>query len=210
LGELVNAAAKPAEPPPAAPAAAPEPDIYTPEEKQFLAQYDQDWADVSKGEALRRRGEYKEMLNYVFGQVQQYMAPYLAQIEAVSGRTHLADIRSAVPDYSDTLRQEVLDWTKTQPAYLQPAFDHVINNGTLEEVKDLIGRYRQATGQAAAPGGVSTPLSQEPARTNELSGVAKEAAAALAPVESKRSEVMQPSDPSNYDDAWKQAAKDLG
>jgi hypothetical protein len=49
-----------------------------------------------------------------------------------------------------------------------------------------------------------------PARGNELSDEAKKAAAALAPVDSKRSGVQQPSDLSNFDDAWKQAATELG
>lgn len=210
LGKLVEAA-KPAEPakPVETPAAAPE--IFTPEQTAALEQYDKDWPDVAKHEAIRRSGEYKQLLGYVFSEVEKKFGPLLEQVEALTGRTHLTDIRTTVPDYSDDLRQQVIDWTQKQPTYLQVAYDHVIKNGTVDEVKDLIDRYRQATGQAAPAAGaaIAGQPAAVPVRTNELSGAAKEAAAALAPVESKRSEVQQPGDPSNYEDAWKQAAKDL-
>jgi hypothetical protein len=132
-------------------------------------------------------------------------------LDALAGRAHLADVKAAVPDYNDNLRQQVVDWVAKQPAYLQNAYNHVIQNGTHDEVKDLVERYRQATGQAAPAAGAASTGGQggTPAKDNELSGAAKEAAAALAPVESKRSEVLASGDPSTFEDAWSQFSKDL-
>lgn len=181
------------------------PELYNDEEKAFLTKYDEDWSDVTKGEALKRRAEYRELATYIFSEVAKFMTPLRETTDALAERTFRADVKSAVPDYSDDLRQSVIDWTKTQPAYLQAAFNQVITEGTVDEVKDLIERYRQATGKAAPAAG-----GQKPARGNELSDEAKKAAAQLAPVDSKRSGVQAPSDPSSFEDAWKQATAELG
>jgi hypothetical protein len=182
----------------------PEKPVYSEEEQAFLGEYEKEWGDVAKGEALKRRAEYQQLLGYVFEQVSEYVKPFRDMTEALAQRTHVKDVTEAVPDYSDKLRDDVESWVKTQPAYLQPAYNQVINEGTVDEVKDLVDRYRAATGQQKPAGGQGGAKQQ--GRTNELSEPAKQAAAALAPVESKRSGVQQPSDPSNFDDAWKQFA----
>jgi hypothetical protein len=179
--------------------------LYNAEETAFLADYDKEWGDVVKGEALKRRAEYKELLGYVFKQVADFVKPLQDTAAALATRTHLADIETSIPDYSDQLRDDVTAWVKTQPAYLQTAYNQVINEGTVDEVKDLVDRYRGATGKAAPAAAAAEPKPN--GKDNELSGDAKKAAAALAPVESKRSGIQAPGDPSDFDDAWKQAAE---
>lgn len=206
LKKLVGDAKPAAEAPAAAPAAAPEAKpLYTQDEQEFLAQYDKDWGDVVKGESLRRRAEYKDLLDYVFQQVIDYVRPIQETAEALAERTFRSELATNVPDYSDNLREQVISWAKTQPAYLQAGYDYVINQGTVEEVKDLIDRFRASTGQTA-PAAAPKPAGAG----NELSEQAKKAAKALAPVDSKRSVVPATSDPANFDDAWKQAAAELG
>lgn len=175
--------------------------LYSQEEEEFLTGYDKDWGDVVRGESLKRRGEYKELLEYIFTEVGRFVAPLRDQTTVLAERTHLSDIKSNVPDYNDDLRDRVVAWAKTQPEYLQPAYDQVIQYGTADEVKDLVERYRKDTGQAA-PAAAAAPTGKD----NELSSEAKKAAAALAPVESKRSGVQQPGDPASFEDAWKQFA----
>lgn len=196
--------AKP-EPEPDAGAAKDEaPAIYTKDEEAFLAKYNEDWADVSKGEELKRKAEYQALLQYVFQQVAEFVKPLQETADVIAERTFRSELTSTVPDYSDNLREQVVGWVKTQPAYLQVAYNHVITEGSVDEVKDLIDRYRASTGQAR-----QAPTQKRP-RENELSDTAKKAAEQLAPVDSKRSGVQAPSDPSNFEDAWKQALNDLG
>jgi hypothetical protein len=197
--------AKPAEGAPAGEPAAAEAPIYSKEEQDFLQEYEKDWDAVSRGEGLKRRAEYRELASFIFQEVNKFMTPLKETTEVLAERTFRHDVMTAVPDYSDQLRNEVVDWVKTQPAYLQVAYNHVITEGTVDEVKDLISRYRQVGGKVA-----TKQPAPSPARGNELSDEAKKAAAALAPVDSKRSGVQQPSDLSNFDDAWKQAATELG
>lgn len=162
---------------------------------------------MSKGEALKRRAEYQQLLQHVFTQVANFVKPIQETAEALAQRTFTSDVTTAVPDYSDQLRADVIAWVKTQPTYLQVAYNHVITEGTVDEVKDLVDRYRTATGKAAPkPSGDGGAAPKPAEKGNELSEAAKQAAAALAPVDSKRSGVQAPSDPSNFDDAWKEAA----
>jgi hypothetical protein len=192
---------KPAE---AAPAAAAEPTpIYSAEETTRLAKYDEDWKEVAECEALKRRAEYDALLKHVFTQVANFVKPIQETTEALAQRTFIADVNTAVPDYSDQLRNDVIEWAKTQPTYLQVAYNHVITEGTADEVKDLVDRYRTAKGIKPA-GAAPTPKPED--KGNELSDEAKKAAAKLAPVETQRSGVTNPGDPSNFDDAWKEAA----
>jgi hypothetical protein len=185
--------------------------IYNDEETAFLKKYDEDWGDVAKGEALKRRAEYQQLLSHIFTQVANFVKPIQETTETLAERTFSTDLRSAVPDYSDQLRTEVTTWVKSQPTYLQVAYNHVITEGTVDEVKDLVERYRTATGKAAPkPAGAGGAAPKPAGSGNELSDEAKKAAAALAPVDSKRSGVSAPSDPSNFDDAWKQASADIG
>jgi hypothetical protein len=64
----------------------------------------------------------------------------------------------------------------------------VIEKGTAEEIGDLVGRYREVTGKKPA-GAQDDP---KPPVDTELSGAAKQAAEALAPVGSKRTAVQSP------------------
>ena len=193
----------PAEPAPAP--AEPEPDIYTAEEQALLSEYEKDWPDVAKAEALRRRGEYRDLVNHVFREVAKELAPLAQNMKLLAERTHLADLHDAVEDY-DEVRDKVIDWANQQPAYLRNAYQHVIQQGTPDEIADLVERYRQATGTPTAPAAPAAPARKA---ESELPSTTKQAVAALAPVSSKRSTVVQADDPNDFESAFAAAAKAL-
>lgn len=199
---------KKAEPEPAskqeAPKAAPkadEPPLYTKEEEELLKTYETDWPDVSRAEALRRRSEYRQLVGYVFQEVAREFKPIMEAVEVLSQRTHLSDLQSTVTDYED-VRDKVISWVGTQPPYLQAAYKHVINSGTVEEVADLIDRYKREAGPVQKP-------APAPKKEAELPTATKQAAAALAPVSSKRSAVVQAADPSDFEAAFASFADKL-
>lgn len=175
---------------------------YTTDELSFLENYTKDFPDVAKAEALIRRGEYQTIVQYVFQEITKELKPLAQQLRSLSERTQLGDIQAAVPDYND-LREKVIEWAGKQPAYLQPAYNHVIQNGTVDEVKDLIERYRTASGIKIVPEQVAEKTE------TELPAATKKAAAALAPVSSKRTAVVSTSSPDDFDGAFAEAAKTL-
>lgn len=173
------------------------PEIYSPEERQFITEYEKDWPDVAKAEALRRKAEYQQLVGYVFQEVAKELRPVFDTVKDMAERTHLQDLQSTVNDYDD-VRDRVIDWVAKQPQYLQPAYQHVIQQGTVDEVADLIGRYKRDTG-ASAP---QYSQRSAPRRGSELPTATKQAAAALAPVSSKRSAVIQGVDQGDFDSAF--------
>ena len=209
---------EPAPEPRQEPAPQPPPNIYTPEDQSFLSEYMKEYPDIAKGEFLRRRAEYAGLVEFVFGEVSKVVGPRLEMLETLLQRTHLGDLKQAVPTYDTTLREQVVSWVDKQPAYLKPAYQYVINQGTVDDVKDLIARYQADTGQAGAVkesltsgvrGGVSNPPSAAPPPKVPDPKVAK-AAAALAPIASKATgrstDALSPND---YDGAFEAFSKQL-
>lgn len=208
--QLTEKLAQPAAPAPGAPPAAPaeQPALYTPEEQSLISEYEKNWPDVAQAETLRRKGEYHDLLKYVFTEVHNFIAPALQQVNAMGNTLHTQELSNAVPDYSPDLEVQVAKWIETQPAYLQAPYLQVMQQGTSEEVADLIGRYRGATGTAPAPaapapagGAAPAPTPKAPAQT-ELSNLAKQAAESLAPVSSDRTQVPVGEDPQDFQTAF--------
>lgn len=204
--------AAPAQPAQAAEPPAEQPPMYNAAEQAQLAEYEKNWPDVAAAESLKRKGEYDALLRFVFGEVAKYVAPVQEQVRALGNSVHMTELKTLIPDHTDNLEAEVSSWVDTQPAYLQTAMKQVMQTGTPDEIADLIGRYRAATGAApAAPQAGSAspaPPAAAPAATpaapakTELSSAAKQAAESLAPVSGDRSAVPQGEDTQDYDTAF--------
>ena len=187
------------EPPKAEPE--PEPEIYTAEEQEILDAYRKDWPDIAKAEQLVRRAEYRNIVAYVFDQIGAELRPLMETVGAVAERTHLGELTERVPDYGD-VRDKVVAWVDTQPGYLQEAYTRVIKEGTVEEVADLINRYREANPPAKA-------AAQPPKKEPELPSTTRKAAKSLAPVSSKRSVVPTGGDPDDFESAFEKFAEKM-
>jgi hypothetical protein len=179
-----------------------------------LTDYEKNWPDVAQAEALKRRGEYHDLMKYVFTEVHSFLQPHLAQIAAMGNAVHENELRQALPDYSADEEPAVAAWVETQPSYLQAGMKQVMQSGTSEEVVDLIGRYRAATGKAPAQAAASdgappapAPAPVAPAKT-ELSNLAKQAAESLAPVSSDRTQVPAGEDPGDFNSAFARYASE--
>ena len=206
---------QPAEPPPRPAAVPPPPAPFDQQETEFLTQYINDFPDVARGERLIRRAEYNALTQHIFREVAGYFAPKLALLDQLADNTAYSQIVQRVPTY-ETQRDQVIDWVKTQPAYLQVGMNHVIQQGTAEEIADLFDRFSQATGAGGASptpgiapqGGRQPTQPQAPAGGNaaELSPAVKQAAARLAPVNGKRSAPTQAA-PLTFEDAFDSFAK---
>jgi hypothetical protein len=190
-------AAAPAQEP--VPAPVPARPIYTTDETRILDDYEKNWPDVAAAESLKRRAEYHDLLKYMFTEVSQYVSPLMEQMRAMGNAVHTGELRQLVPEYSEAVEADVNGWINTQPSYLQTGMKQVMQTGTTEEVADLIGRYRSATGPAPAAVPAAVPPSSS---KTELSSAAKQAAESLAPVSSDRSQVPAGQDPMDFTSAF--------
>ena len=162
-------------------------DIYTADEKTVLAKYKEDWPDIAAAEALARRAESRELVSYVFQQVESKYAPALEYVNNRSGHDQYSDIVALVPDY-DAVRDKTLAWVATQPDWLKAAYTKVAEDGTPAEVAGLINLYKKENNIAApAPTPTPAPVPAAPV-VAAITPAAKAAAAKLTVVKSGRSE----------------------
>jgi hypothetical protein len=113
LDQLVTKAAPaPAAQPAVTPAAeaAVDTPLYNEDEQKFLADYEKDWSDVARGEALRRRAENAALVEFVFTEVAKAIIPLKEMTEAMAARTHVTDLETKIGKYDDSLRDQVETW----------------------------------------------------------------------------------------------------
>lgn len=180
--------------------AAEEKPLYTAEEEAKLDHFRKEWPEVAEAFELQAKGLAHSVLKYAFSQIGEQFVPLKEMVESLAVRTHYGDLTEKVGTYTDKEREEIIAWVGEQPTYLQTGMMSVIEAGTAEEVADLVGRYREATGKQ--PAGAQVADTGAPGGDPELSSEAKQAAAALAPVSSKRSAVQAPDDKSDFDGAF--------
>ena len=185
LAAMVGKAPAQAEPAPQPESvqAAPQPAlaIFTEAETKFLQEYEQEWGEVSRGEALKRRAETQALVEYLFTEIANELRPLVQGYQELQAAARMGVIQSKVPAY-ETVKADVAKWAEAQPAYLRGAYQSVLQSGNAEDIADLVARYTKETGTAPTPAPVVKPAT-------ELPSSAKQAAAALAPVSSKRSTV---------------------
>lgn len=172
------------------------PPVLTQDDYKTLEAFDKDWPDVSKAINLILKEQTNAVVNHVFREFAQEFRPWVREVQTMRSERHMETLHNKVEDYDD-VRDKVIDWAMQQPPYLRAAYGHVIQNGSAEEVADLISRYRAANAPPPAP-----PAPVAPPQPKALSPQVKKAAAALAPVQSKRSTVVQGNDPNDFEGAF--------
>lgn len=194
------------EPPPAAPKP-----VYTAEETAALAAYEKDWPEISAAEELKRRKEYRELLEYTFSEVARVYGPAIASMRETESNGHYNDIVTAHPDY-DTIVDPVKAWVGEQSPARKAAFTTIVKEGTAEEIIDLIDLYKQAKG-IVAPAAAPAPVVAAPAAVAAAAPAAgtppaaKQAAQRLSVVSSKRTGVPVTADANDFDAAFDEFAK---
>jgi len=188
------------------PAPAAEKPLYTAEETELLTNYRKEWPDISKAEALARREEYRELVSYVFQQVRDQYGPALEYITNRSGTDQYTDIVRLVPDY-DAVRDKAVAWIDTQPAWIQPTYRRVVEEGTPSEVAGFLTQYKKETGYVAPVAVLPVvPAAPVVAATPALPAAAQKAAAKLKVVPTGRSDQQQGASDEDFAGAFEEFA----
>jgi hypothetical protein len=183
---------------------------FTEDEQKTLTEFEKNWDEIAPAFNIKLKNAVAAVeakaARTIAKVVQNIYADFTPLInshlksEATSFR---GEVLKAHDDY-DTVYPKLDGWIKTHPAYLQSGLLKAYNEGTAEEVIDLVSRYKQAIGvkpQAAAPAASKQDEPKKPAAAS---------AAALAPVDTQRT-APKPSgaDPEDYDSAFDEAAASL-
>ena len=209
---------EPVQPPPQPPPQPPsqphyqEPPLFNAEEVTQLQQFYTDWPDVARATETMLRGITAQVARRMYADIASSMAPYLRTIDILADRSQLSELQGAVTDY-DNVAGQLTSWAASQPAYLRSAYESVIKSGTAAEVVDLINRYKQDMqviqpahgGQPAPAVPAAAPAAPAPAAPAPVNPALAAAAARLAPVSTKRTNVVAP--PTDFDSAFAEFAK---
>lgn len=195
------------------PTPTPEAPVYNEDEQAFITQYEKEWPDIVKGEALKRRAEYNFLVGHIFKEVNRVWGPLLergsAAAETVAENETLNIIRSVHDDYDDTLYNDVHKWIGGLSGVRRKMAEAIVSEGEPQDVIDLITEFKTATGRKpriVADAGATPSTSAAPAASvTEISAAAKKAASAMSVVDSKRTAVVQATDPNDFDGAWEEA-----
>lgn len=174
--------------------------VLTQEDYQSLQAFEKDWPDVAKAMDLRAKEQAHAIVNHIFKEFAQEFRPVAQQVMQMRQEMHVAKLHEQVNDYDD-IRDKVVEWANNQPDYLRSAYGQVIQRGTPQQVADLINRYRAENAPPPAPAAQAAPPPPK-----ALSPAVKKAAAALAPVASKRSDVVRTDDPGDFEGAFERFA----
>ena len=204
LAKFAKAIKSEEKPAPVTEKAAPTPQVaplFSDDEAKFLTTFQEEWPDVAKATSVLLRAQAAQLTTHIFAEIAKSIGPRFAALEGLMDTQHEQLIYKLVPDY-DAVRDKAIEWAGKQPSYLQPAYNRVISEGTAEEIAGLVSEYHKATG--AVQSAPAVPAKQE----RELSPAAKKAVAALAPVNSKRTEVVTQPSLEDFDAAFAAFSKE--
>jgi hypothetical protein len=132
------------------------------------------------------------------------LGPTLQNLQVVQTDHQYDALVRAIPDY-DAVANDVVQWARTDkgiPRLLRDTYERVITEGDVSEIKYLVDTWRTATGKSVAQPAARTTPAAPVTKANELSEAAKQAAASLAPVVSRRTAVVTSATPEGFDDAF--------
>ena len=133
-------------------------DDLTEDEKAELSEYEKDFDSVSKMEGLKRERALKrledrilETLEAKTAEIQEKIASRVQPIEESYKKSdeaaHFGTIRGSHPDF-ETHRDSgaILQWIETKPRYLRESMKATYEQGTAEDVVDLISDFKKENG----------------------------------------------------------------
>jgi len=107
--------------------------------------------------ALKVRNQSKKVtqnaleseIDKVRQEMRQSIEPLTQQQQEAQARQHTQTILQAHPDAFDLVqRGEIQAWVEDQPRYLQPAYQQMVEQGSAEDVVDMLNTFKQSRGKA--------------------------------------------------------------
>lgn len=131
------------------------------EDKAALKEYDDEFDTISRMETLKRNMLADALRQEIDAKLQnffQQISPAISVGNNFAVERHLGAIREAHSDF-ETYRDNgsIQKWIDTKPAYLKNAYQHVYDDGSVEEVIDLISTFKTENNIGALPPGNQPP-----------------------------------------------------
>ncbi len=129
-------------------------DDLTDEQKAELSEYEKDFDSVSKMEGLKRERALKKLEDRILERLEERTTALQEKIDSrvqpieetfkkTDEAAHFSTIRGSHPDF-ETHRDSgaILNWIETKPRYLRESMKATYEQGTAEDVVDLISDFK--------------------------------------------------------------------
>lgn len=181
----------------------PDQSVYTEDEQAKVDEFKAEWPDVAEGIELLMKDYRQKIMQEMSQQIEPMVSPAVQFAQQTQADQHVQQLEAAHPDYA-TIYNDIVGWVDGQPEYLKNAYTQVAQNGSTQEVIDLISRFKAETGKAQP----EKPQPKAEKRDRTLPDEAKKAAASLGVVNSQRSAQAKAEDPNDFEGAWADATRE--
>lgn len=193
--------------------------VLSAEDTTMFDSFRKDWPDVAKAvekmvahNAGMLEAKYARSLVAIVGKIYDDMGPLAQSIGTVEANSFRTVVLEKHSDY-DTVFPQLEGWIGKQPPYLAQAYKRVYDEGNVQEVCDLVTRFKTESGvQPQQPGtsAVTAPTTPAAASVKPVTPANQAAAAALAPVTTKRTTPTKTGeDPNDFDGAFASAVAEM-
>ena len=135
----------------------------TPEELAAEEQYKKDWPEHYAREQRLKSDvvTLKAVLDEAIKAIQGQVAPVVASAQQTAEEKHLTAITTAHPD-ALAIVPDVEKWVATQPKFLQPQYNAVLESGSAADIVELFSLYKTQTAvQVTAPVTIKDELAEK-------------------------------------------------
>jgi hypothetical protein len=188
--------------------------VLSDEHTKALADFEKEWPDVAKAVKVQQahvvaglEARFARALTAIVQKIYDDIGPMAQTSANVEANLFRTQVLEAHKDY-DAIYPQLPAWIEKQPAYLVDAYKRVYNEGSVQEVSDLVHRYKESNGIGAqTPGTPAAPAKPADQQSAAAKAAAAKKASELAPVAAKRTTpAPQSQDPNDFDGAFAEAA----
>lgn len=173
----------------------------TPEEVVAEEQFKKDWPEhAAREDRLKKELDgLKNLLVTTVSELKGQINPLTESINLSAEEKHYNTIFKAHPD-AEILYPKVEEWIKSQPKFLQPQYEKVLESGTANDVVDLYSLFKKETKVEEV---VDPKIAEEARKKAENDERLKR----MKTPASVRTSVTAEDDPNDFDGAFEAAVK---
>lgn len=177
-------------------------------QKAQIAKFKAEWPDESPAIEMMVEARAQAIManaqHALVTQLNTVLAPLFQSTEKAEVNSHMSVIRSAHPDL-DQVIGNLPAWVATQPQFLQPAYNSILQKGSAADVVGLLNEYKKASSATgAAPVTPAPAVAQETKPAKNPVSAAAVAATAAVPATQRQNPTTK-GDPNDFDGAFDEA-----
>ena len=180
------------------------------EDEKHMAAFAKDWPDQAKAMEILQKGTLRDV-EKVLGDILKPLFEKIPGLEKQLGEVTAERAWTSVlqehPDAYKLVNSGTVDaWIGTLPNYLQKAMNDTLDNGSPEDMIDLMNDFKEAIGRTKVAK-TEEEIEKEKTEKDKKAGGNKERLQSMSAVKTARSTIDKGSDPNDFDSAFEEFVK---